>query len=99
MTHTAIDETRIREAAYFLWLDEGKPHGRDEEHWQKAVVALNPAKATTKRAPRKPKEDVKATSESKTKTTRTTKATTRKNTTAASAAKKPRTRAAKPAVS
>ncbi|RYH07380.1 DUF2934 domain-containing protein [Tropicimonas sp. IMCC6043] len=67
MTQSAIDKTHIREAAYFFWLDEGKPHGRDEEHWQKAVVALKQAKATTKRATRKPKEDVKATSESKTK--------------------------------
>ena len=99
MTQSAIDEGHIREAAYFLWLEEGKPHGRDEEHWQKAVGALKPAKIPAKHAPRKPKEEVKATSKAKTKTAPTTGAATRKRTTAASAEKKPRTKAAKPAVS
>ena len=40
MTQT-VTETQVREAAYFLWLDDGQPEGRDEEHWLKAVDALN----------------------------------------------------------
>lgn len=42
-------EARIAEAAYFLWLDEGKPHGQDQDHWQRASAALTPAK------PKKPR--------------------------------------------
>ena len=26
----------IRETAYFLWLQQGKPEERDEEHWHQA---------------------------------------------------------------
>ena len=40
MTQPTHDEAQIREAAYLLWLDEGQPEGRDEEHWLKAVEAL-----------------------------------------------------------
>jgi Protein of unknown function (DUF2934) len=35
--HTEPDrEERIRMRAYQLWLEEGQPHGRDEEHWDRA---------------------------------------------------------------
>jgi hypothetical protein len=27
-------EERIREAAYFLWLEEGCPEGQAQRHWQ-----------------------------------------------------------------
>jgi hypothetical protein len=27
-------------AAYYLWEQEGQPHGRDKEHWQKALAQL-----------------------------------------------------------
>ena len=40
MTQT-VTETQVREAAYYLWLEDGQPEGRDEEHWLKAVGALN----------------------------------------------------------
>lgn len=33
-------ETEIRERAYQLWLSEGRPEGRDQEHWQAARQAL-----------------------------------------------------------
>jgi len=35
-------EERIREAAYFLWLDEGSPEGQADLHWAaaEAVVAV-----------------------------------------------------------
>ena len=29
-------ERRIRERAYHLWNDEGQPHGRDPEFWERA---------------------------------------------------------------
>jgi hypothetical protein len=41
MTTPTIDEAQIRETAYLMWLDEGQPHGRDQDHWLKAIDALN----------------------------------------------------------
>jgi len=29
-------ETRIRERAYHLWEDDGRPHGRESEFWERA---------------------------------------------------------------
>jgi hypothetical protein len=34
-TQLSIEE-RIRERAYLLWLDEDRPDGRDQDHWEKA---------------------------------------------------------------
>ncbi|MEL6913556.1 MAG: DUF2934 domain-containing protein [Pseudomonadota bacterium] len=51
MTTPTLDDAHIRDAAYFLWLEEGQPEGRDEAHWLKAIDALTPA--TPKSAPRK----------------------------------------------
>ena len=31
-------EQRIRERAYEIWESEGKPHGRDDDHWRRAEV-------------------------------------------------------------
>jgi hypothetical protein len=55
MAKQEITPENIREAAYLMWLDEGCPEGRDQEHWLKAVDALNtPApKAKRKAAPKK----------------------------------------------
>jgi len=36
----AILHDRIAVAAYYLWQQEGCPHGRDKEHWAKAVESL-----------------------------------------------------------
>jgi hypothetical protein len=30
------DEHRIRERAHSIWIEEGRPHGRDLDHWQRA---------------------------------------------------------------
>ena len=30
------DEDRIRQRAHQIWEAEGKPHGRDREHWERA---------------------------------------------------------------
>ena len=31
---------RIREIAYFLWVDEGRPEGEEERHWTTAEALL-----------------------------------------------------------
>ena len=33
-------ERRIRERAYKIWEDEGRPEGRHEEHWNLAKLAI-----------------------------------------------------------
>jgi hypothetical protein len=30
------DERRIRERAHSIWIEEGRPHGRDLVHWRRA---------------------------------------------------------------
>lgn len=35
-----MDEQKIKEAAYALWEQDGKPDGLDLEHWFKASSAL-----------------------------------------------------------
>jgi hypothetical protein len=37
---TADRNTRIQERAYHLWLEEGRPDGRHEEHWRRAESEL-----------------------------------------------------------
>jgi len=34
------DEGQIRETAYFLWLHEGCPEGRADDHWMLACGSL-----------------------------------------------------------
>jgi hypothetical protein len=34
-------EERIREQAYRIWLEEGRPEGRENEHWEKAEKLVN----------------------------------------------------------
>jgi Protein of unknown function (DUF2934) len=31
-----VDDNLIREHAYGIWIAEGRPHGRDQAHWQRA---------------------------------------------------------------
>lgn len=40
MTAVALADSHIAEAAFFLWLEEGQPEGRAEEHWLRAKEAL-----------------------------------------------------------
>jgi hypothetical protein len=35
-----VDERLIRERAYGIWIDEGRPHRRDLAHWQRAHQEL-----------------------------------------------------------
>ncbi len=46
------EERRIREEAYHLWVAEGRPHGRHDEHWRDAKQALS-KKARFKATPLK----------------------------------------------
>lgn len=59
-----LNEQSVRERAYFIWEREGKPHGRDCEHWTRAErelfgvgmmsgTALPAAKATSGKAAKK----------------------------------------------
>jgi Protein of unknown function (DUF2934) len=32
-------EQQVRERAYYLWVAEGRPHGRAEIHWMMAEIA------------------------------------------------------------
>jgi hypothetical protein len=44
-------EARIRERAYAIWLAEGQPDGRHEEHWHRAAQEL--AQEDSAAAPRR----------------------------------------------
>jgi hypothetical protein len=91
MSKTSPDEAQISEAAYFIWLAEGKPEGRDEVHWQMAIEALSvPVKKPRKKAAPK-----KAATKTATKpASKTAAKTAAKKTTTA---RKPRTTKAKAA--
>ncbi len=61
MTTPRIDDAQIAEAAFFIWLEEGQPAGREVDHWLRAQDALStpvakPAKrkAAPKKAAAKP---------------------------------------------
>lgn len=43
------DEERIRRKAHELWEAEGRPHGRDQEHWDQAkeIIALQDSLSST----------------------------------------------------
>ena len=37
LEHDPERERRIRDRAYHLWIDEGRPHGRHDEFWERAT--------------------------------------------------------------
>jgi Protein of unknown function (DUF2934) len=37
---TEPDERQIKERAHRIWIDEGRPQGRDHEHWMRARQEL-----------------------------------------------------------
>ena len=43
------DEERIRRKAYELWQADGRPYGRDLDHWQQAeeIIAIEDSRDTT----------------------------------------------------
>jgi len=40
MPTAKTDDAAIREQAYFLWEQEGRPEGRETEYWMRAKLAL-----------------------------------------------------------
>lgn len=40
MSSHQSNEAAIREQAYYLWEQDGRPFGRDNEYWHRAMVAL-----------------------------------------------------------
>ena len=38
-------EEAIRERAYAIWEEEGRPHGKDLDHWHRAEAQINAAAA------------------------------------------------------
>jgi hypothetical protein len=32
---------RVHEQAYLIWLEEGRPEGRDKEHWERAEQVVD----------------------------------------------------------
>jgi len=42
---TAERERRIRERAYAIWEEEGRPSGREHEHWTQAEDEIHAAEA------------------------------------------------------
>lgn len=102
MSIAQIDETKIAEAAFFLWLEEGKPQGREEAHWHQARVSLEgeltpvkPRRASRPKAA--PKPAATKTSAAKPKTTRAKSAAAKTTATTAKAPAKRKTAASKAA--
>lgn len=55
-----IATSQIAERAFEIWEHEGKPHGRDEEHWARAEAELSAAMARmSPKAKRTPKTGAK----------------------------------------
>jgi hypothetical protein len=48
---TADRNARIEERAYHLWLEEGRPHGRHDEHWHRAERELIEEEASRRGGP------------------------------------------------
>jgi hypothetical protein len=40
-SNKASKEERIRHQAYLIWLEEGRPEVRENEHWEKAERIVN----------------------------------------------------------
>jgi hypothetical protein len=46
---------RIAARAYALWEEEGRPHGRDEQHWQRAESEVSETGASVAAPAKKPR--------------------------------------------
>lgn len=47
-------ETQIRERAYAIWEQEGRPAGREYDHWVRAAGEVSAPAIKTARTPEKP---------------------------------------------
>jgi hypothetical protein len=52
-------EDRIRELAYFLWLEEGCPEGAAERHWLAAETLIESEPLERKRTEGEPSDEPK----------------------------------------
>lgn len=55
MSQHESNDAAIREQAYYFWEQDGRPHGRENEYWHRAIVALteeSDADTLTKPAPK-----------------------------------------------
>lgn len=53
MAMGGISDEAVKERAYHIWVREGRPHGRDFEHWVQAQVELEAEQQAGNGAPRK----------------------------------------------
>ena len=59
MRNNKPDESLVRDRAHHLWEVEGKPEGRDKEHWHQAEKELSSAEPGEDRTPDKTLGEVK----------------------------------------
>jgi hypothetical protein len=52
-------DRRVREVAYRLWEDEGRPDGRDAEHWRRALTLVEAEEALALRSDPPPPPEAK----------------------------------------
>jgi hypothetical protein len=53
MPSRKIPEDHIRKAAFYIWIEEGRPEGKAEEHWETARARLAAERAPKRKAPAK----------------------------------------------
>jgi Tfp pilus assembly protein FimV len=51
---TNVNEKMVRERAYYIWEREGRPAGKELDHWQTALIELGFANKSTNGAVAKP---------------------------------------------
>lgn len=55
-----VQEDAIRALAYKFWEEEGRPSGRDYDHWLRAVAAFEVPSLMAEPAAEKPKKKTKS---------------------------------------
>lgn len=60
-----VGEKKIEERSYHIWEREGRPEGRDQQHWFQAKAELE-AEGTAPKAPSKTRRSAAATTGRKT---------------------------------
>ena len=50
-------EQRVRERAYAMWENDGKPHGRDVEYWERARELISREESASSKASETPRKN------------------------------------------
>lgn len=50
-------ERRVRERAYYIWIEEGRPEGSDREHWEQAEAEFGVSKHTQSQTQKQTSEE------------------------------------------